>query len=152
MAAIKLQGADATAQLHDYISRVAAHSGDGSAAAMAAASAASAAQASSNTTKMEFGDKVYISTAINYTNGLPHMGHAYEAIVADVLARYHRAYGRDVFFLTGTDEHGQKIAQAAEAQKLKVELCVVVFVCVYCVCALRVCIVCVLCVCVCVCV
>lgn len=43
------------------------------------------------------------------------MGHAYEAIIADSLARYHRAFGRNVFFMTGTDEHGQKIANAAEA-------------------------------------
>ena len=57
----------------------------------------------------------YITTAIHYTNGLPHIGHAYENITADVLARYHRIFGREVFFLTGTDEHGQKIAQTAEA-------------------------------------
>ena len=49
------------------------------------------------------GDKFYITTAINYTNGNPHMGHAYEAITSDVLARYHRMYGREVFFLTGED-------------------------------------------------
>lgn len=60
-------------------------------------------------------EQFYITTAIHYTNGLPHMGHAYENITADVLARYHRAFGRDVRFLTGTDEHGQKIAQTAEA-------------------------------------
>ena len=44
------------------------------------------------------------------------MGHAYEAVAADVIARYHRAYGRDVYFLTGADEHGQKIADTAAAQ------------------------------------
>ncbi|TYZ62823.1 hypothetical protein PybrP1_012258 [[Pythium] brassicae (nom. inval.)] len=60
-------------------------------------------------------EQFYITTAIHYTNGLPHMGHAYENITADVIARYHRAFGRDVRFLTGTDEHGQKIAQTAEA-------------------------------------
>jgi tRNA synthetases class I (M) len=54
-----------------------------------------------------------ITTAINYANGLPHMGHAYEAISADVLARYHRAFGRQVLFMTGADEHGQKIAETA---------------------------------------
>eukprot|EP01043_Picozoa_sp_COSAG02_P034105 COSAG02_NODE_2366_length_9052_cov_1.784541_4_plen_1632_part_00 len=59
------------------------------------------------------GEKFYLTTAINYTNGSPHMGHAYEAITSDVICRYHRAYGRDVYFLTGTDEHGQKIADTA---------------------------------------
>ncbi len=54
-----------------------------------------------------------VTTAINYANGLPHMGHAYEAVSADVLARYHRAYGRQVLFMTGADEHGQKIAETA---------------------------------------
>ncbi|HEU0099527.1 MAG TPA: methionine--tRNA ligase [Allosphingosinicella sp.] len=55
----------------------------------------------------------YITTAINYPNGLPHIGHAYEAVVTDVIARFQRSMGRDVFFLTGTDEHGLKMAQAA---------------------------------------
>ncbi|MDQ3143538.1 MAG: methionine--tRNA ligase [Pseudomonadota bacterium] len=58
----------------------------------------------------------YISTAISYPNGEPHIGHAYEAIAADVAARFRRAEGRDVFFLTGTDEHGLKMAQAARAK------------------------------------
>jgi len=58
----------------------------------------------------------YISTAISYPNGEPHIGHAYEAIAADVMARFRRAEGRDVFFLTGTDEHGLKMAQAARAK------------------------------------
>ena len=66
----------------------------------------------------ELGD-FYITTAINYANGAPHMGHAYEAVAADVIARYHRGYGREVFFLTGADEHGQKIADTAAAQGLK---------------------------------
>ncbi|HXG99836.1 MAG TPA: methionine--tRNA ligase [Sphingomicrobium sp.] len=57
----------------------------------------------------------YISTAISYPNGEPHIGHAYEAIAADVAARFRRAEGRDVFFLTGTDEHGLKMSQAARA-------------------------------------
>ncbi|MGB7404532.1 MAG: methionine--tRNA ligase [Pacificimonas sp.] len=60
-------------------------------------------------------DRYYITTAISYPNGAPHMGHAYEAIATDALARYHRLVGKDVFFLTGTDEHGLKIAQAARA-------------------------------------
>jgi hypothetical protein len=58
-------------------------------------------------------DPFYITTAINYPNGPPHVGHAYEAITADVIARFHRLRGRDVFFMTGTDEHGLKMAQAA---------------------------------------
>mmetsp|Transcript_4641 Transcript_4641/g.5352 ORF Transcript_4641/g.5352 Transcript_4641/m.5352 type:complete len:617 (-) Transcript_4641:805-2655(-) len=60
-------------------------------------------------------EKFYITTAINYTNGAPHLGHAYEAVTTDVIARYHRGYGRSVFFLTGSDEHGQKVEQKAES-------------------------------------
>lgn len=59
------------------------------------------------------GDKFYLTTAINYTNGPPHIGHAYEAVTADIISRYHRMFGREVFFCTGTDEHGQKIADTA---------------------------------------
>jgi len=55
----------------------------------------------------------YITTAISYPNGPPHIGHAYEAITTDVVARFQRLKGRDVFFMTGTDEHGLKMAQAA---------------------------------------
>ena len=55
----------------------------------------------------------YITTAISYPNGPPHIGHAYEAIAADAIARFQRAQGRDVLFQTGTDEHGLKMAQAA---------------------------------------
>jgi len=55
----------------------------------------------------------YITTAISYPNGRPHIGHAYEAIAADVIARFQRAQGRDVRFQTGTDEHGLKMVQAA---------------------------------------
>lgn len=55
----------------------------------------------------------YITTAISYPNGRPHIGHAYEAIAADVIARFQRAMGRDVRFQTGTDEHGLKMAQKA---------------------------------------
>ncbi len=58
--------------------------------------------------------RFYITTAIDYPNSAPHLGHAYEKTVADCLARYHRLKGEDVFFLTGTDEHGKKIAQAAQ--------------------------------------
>jgi len=58
-------------------------------------------------------DPFYITTAISYPNGPPHIGHAYEAIATDAVARFQRLQGRDVFFLTGTDEHGLKMAQAA---------------------------------------
>ena len=58
----------------------------------------------------------YITTAISYPNGKPHIGHAYEAIAADAMARFRRAQGRDVRFQTGTDEHGLKMAQAARAE------------------------------------
>ncbi|PIS07973.1 methionine--tRNA ligase [Candidatus Berkelbacteria bacterium CG10_big_fil_rev_8_21_14_0_10_43_13] len=58
--------------------------------------------------------KYYITTPIYYINDVPHIGHAYTTIAADVLARHHRAKGDEVFFLTGTDEHGAKIAEAAE--------------------------------------
>ncbi|WP_158744587.1 methionine--tRNA ligase [Acidisphaera sp. L21] len=57
----------------------------------------------------------YITTPIYYVNGAPHIGHAYTSIAADVLARWMRMEGREVYFLTGTDEHGQKVAQAAAA-------------------------------------
>src|SRR3978361_1277259 len=56
----------------------------------------------------------YITTPIYSVNGDPHIGHAYTSIAADVLARFKRLEGYDVFFLTGTDEHGQKVQQAAE--------------------------------------
>jgi len=61
-------------------------------------------------------DPFYITTAISYPNGPPHIGHAYEAIAADVIARHKRGQGRDVRFQTGTDEHGLKMAQAARAE------------------------------------
>lgn len=60
-------------------------------------------------------DKFYVTTAIDYVNAEPHIGHAYQKIVADVLARWNRLLGKDVFFLTGTDEHGKKIQRSAEA-------------------------------------
>ena len=56
----------------------------------------------------------YITTPIYYVNDKPHIGHAYTTILADVIARHHRNSGKDVFFLTGLDEHGQKVQQAAE--------------------------------------
>ncbi len=59
--------------------------------------------------------KFYLTTPIYYVNARPHIGHAYTTIVADVLARRHRLLGDDTFFLTGTDEHGQKIARSAAA-------------------------------------
>ena len=59
-----------------------------------------------------------ITTPIYYVNGEPHLGHAYTTIAADILARHHRRLGDDVFFLTGTDEHGNKVAQAAAARGL----------------------------------
>ena len=55
----------------------------------------------------------YITTAISYPNGAPHIGHAYEAIATDAIARFMRLDGYDVYFLTGTDEHGQKMQQTA---------------------------------------
>jgi methionyl-tRNA synthetase len=55
----------------------------------------------------------YITTAIDYTNSPPHIGHAYEKVLADVIARYHRLKGDKVFFLTGVDQHGQKVQQSA---------------------------------------
>lgn len=59
-------------------------------------------------------ERFYICTAIDYTNGAPHIGHAYEKVLADVLARYHRLRGDQVFYLTGVDQHGQKVQQSAE--------------------------------------
>src|SRR5437868_15204207 len=55
----------------------------------------------------------YITTAIDYTNAAPHIGHAYEKILADTLARYQRLRGRPAYFLTGVDQHGQKVQQSA---------------------------------------
>jgi methionyl-tRNA synthetase len=62
----------------------------------------------------------FITTAIAYPNGLPHIGHAYEAIATDALARFQRLDGKDVFFLTGTDEHGLKMVQTAEGEGMAV--------------------------------
>jgi methionyl-tRNA synthetase len=60
----------------------------------------------------------YVTTPIYYVNDVPHIGHAYTTIIADALARFHKLAGRDVFFLTGTDEHGQKIERAAAEKGL----------------------------------
>jgi methionyl-tRNA synthetase len=60
--------------------------------------------------------KYFITTAIDYTNGDPHIGHAYEKILADVIARYDRTFRGPTFFLTGVDQHGQKVQQAAEKE------------------------------------
>jgi methionyl-tRNA synthetase len=62
--------------------------------------------------------KFYITTPIYYVNDVPHIGHAYTTIAADTLARYHRLLGDAVFFLTGTDEHGQKVEKAAQGRGL----------------------------------
>jgi methionyl-tRNA synthetase len=58
----------------------------------------------------------FITTAIDYTNSAPHIGHAYEKVLADVIARYHRLKRDKVFFLTGVDQHGQKVQQSAEKE------------------------------------
>ncbi|KJP86575.1 methionine-tRNA ligase [Plasmodium fragile] len=69
-------------------------------------------------------EKFYITTAINYVNGDPHIGHAYEIVLADAIARYHKNIGRRVFFTTGADEHGMKIANQASRNNITPqELC-----------------------------
>ena len=68
--------------------------------------------------------KFYVTTPIYYINAEPHIGSAYTTIIADIIARYKRFRGYDVFFLTGTDEHGQKVLNAAqEAGKSPQEFC-----------------------------
>lgn len=62
--------------------------------------------------------RFYVTTAIDYVNGEPHLGHAYEKVIADVMARSRQSLGEEVFFLTGIDEHGQKVQQAAAADGL----------------------------------
>ena len=61
-------------------------------------------------------NKFYLTTAIAYTSRKPHIGNAYDIVLADMIARYKRMQGYDVYFLTGSDEHGQKIQQYAEEQ------------------------------------
>ena len=63
--------------------------------------------------------KFYITTAIAYTSRKPHIGNTYEIILTDAIARWRRFLGDDVFFLTGTDEHGQKIQEIAEAEGIE---------------------------------
>src|SRR4051794_5118235 len=63
-------------------------------------------------------ESYYLTTAIAYPNGVPHIGHAYEAIATDALARFQRLDGKDVFFLTGTDEHGLKMIQTAQSENM----------------------------------
>src|SRR5258707_6984379 len=77
-----------------------------------------AAAATKPATASSRGNVYYIATAIAYPNRLPHIRHAYEAIATDALARFQRLDGKDVFFLTGTDEHGLKMMQTAELEKL----------------------------------
>ena len=62
--------------------------------------------------------KFYLTTPLYYVNDKPHIGHAYTTILADVLARFYRSMEYDVFFLTGTDEHGQKVQEAAEKRNI----------------------------------
>ena len=63
--------------------------------------------------------KFYLTTPLYYVNDKPHIGHAYTTILADVMARYHRIMGDEVFFLTGTDEHGQKVQEAAQDRNVE---------------------------------
>ncbi|HJZ88589.1 MAG TPA: methionine--tRNA ligase [Polyangia bacterium] len=67
-------------------------------------------------------ERFYITTPIYYVNDAPHLGHAYTTIVADALARYHRARGQETYLLTGTDEHGQKVEDAAQARGVPARL------------------------------
>ena len=64
--------------------------------------------------------KFFITTAIDYPNGSPHIGHAYEKVLADIIARYRRLCGDEVFFLTGVDQHGQKMQQTADNEGVNV--------------------------------
>lgn len=75
----------------------------------------------------------YITTAINYTNGPAHMGHAYEAATTDVIARFQRLKGtHPTYFVTGADEHGQKIANtAADQGKEPIDICNTVSFCFF---------------------
>lgn len=63
--------------------------------------------------------KFYVTTAIDYTNDVIHIGHSYQKLLADVFARYHRLLGEKTFFLTGTDEHGQKVEKSAKAKGIE---------------------------------
>ena len=70
---------------------------------------------------MAAGRKFYITTPIFYPNGVPHIGHAYTALATDAIARFERLDGRDVFHLTGTDEHGLKMKQTADKEGIPVQ-------------------------------
>src|SRR3989338_92120 len=63
--------------------------------------------------------KFYVTTPLYYVNDTPHIGHAYTTVVADVLNRYRKLFGDETYFLTGTDEHGQKVQKAAEKRGLE---------------------------------
>ena len=63
-------------------------------------------------------DTFYITTPLYYVNDEPHIGHAYTTILADVISRFNKNMGKDVFFLTGTDEHGQKVQEASEKRNV----------------------------------
>ena len=63
----------------------------------------------------------FVTTAIDYTNGSPHIGHAYEKVLADVMTRYRRLTGVETYFLTGVDQHGQKVQQTAEKEGVSPE-------------------------------
>ena len=65
----------------------------------------------------------YLTTAIDYANGAPHLGHAYEKVLADTIVRFHRMNGEDVHFLTGLDEHGQKVQQTAQKRGVPPQQC-----------------------------
>lgn len=69
------------------------------------------------------GKPFYLTTAIDYANGAPHLGHAYEKVLADTIVRFHRMNGEDVHFLTGLDEHGQKVQQTAQKRGVSPQQC-----------------------------
>ncbi|MBE6401068.1 MAG: methionine--tRNA ligase [Verrucomicrobia bacterium] len=69
------------------------------------------------------GKPFYLTTAIDYANGAPHLGHAYEKVLADTIARFHRMNGEDVHYLTGLDEHGQKVQQTAQKRGVSPQQC-----------------------------
>ena len=64
------------------------------------------------------GESFYVTTPIYYVNDRPHLGHAYTTVVADVVSRFHRMCGQETYFLTGTDEHGDKVVRAAKEEGL----------------------------------
>ena len=79
---------------------------------------------SNNKNDSESKNGFFISTPIYYVNDVPHIGHAYTTIACDALARWHRMRGEDTHFLTGTDEHGQKVQQAADMRGISpIDLC-----------------------------